>query len=81
MDGVRSRCDLHRGRHIRRNRSVRNAVLAAEIGITREALYRTLAVLEAEGCLTRTQTTILLKRLLDASVAATGTLGTTTVST
>ena len=28
MDGVRSRCDLHRRWHIRRNRSVRNAVLA-----------------------------------------------------
>jgi CRP/FNR family transcriptional regulator, dissimilatory nitrate respiration regulator len=36
--------------------------IAAEIGITREALYRTLAALEAEGCLTRTQTTILLKK-------------------
>ena len=37
--------------------------IAAEIGITREALYRTLAALEAEGCLTRTQTTILLKKI------------------
>ena len=36
--------------------------IAAEIGITREALYRTLAALEAEGCLTRTETTILLKK-------------------
>jgi CRP-like cAMP-binding protein len=36
--------------------------IAAEIGITREALYRTLAALEAEGYLTRTQTTILLKK-------------------
>ena len=36
--------------------------IAAEIGITREALYRTLAALEAGGCLTRTQTTILLKK-------------------
>jgi len=36
--------------------------IAAEIGITREALYRTLAALEAEGCLTRTDTTILLKK-------------------
>jgi len=36
--------------------------IAAEIGITREALYRTLAALEADGCLTRTQTTILLKK-------------------
>ena len=35
--------------------------IAAEIGITREALYRTLAALEAEGCLTRTETAILLK--------------------
>jgi CRP/FNR family transcriptional regulator, dissimilatory nitrate respiration regulator len=36
--------------------------IAAEIGITREALYRTLAALEAEGCITRTETTILLKK-------------------
>ena len=36
--------------------------IAAEIGMTREALYRTLAVLEAEGHLTRTNTTILLKK-------------------
>jgi hypothetical protein len=33
-----------------------------EIGITREALYQTLAAPEAEGCLTRTETTILLKK-------------------
>jgi CRP/FNR family transcriptional regulator, dissimilatory nitrate respiration regulator len=37
--------------------------IAAEIGITREALYRTFAALEAEGCLTRTETTILLKKI------------------
>jgi CRP-like cAMP-binding protein len=36
--------------------------IAAEIGITREALYRTIAALEAEGCLTRTETAILLKK-------------------
>lgn len=36
--------------------------IAAEIGITREALYRTLAALEAERCLTRTETAILLKK-------------------
>lgn len=36
--------------------------IAAEIGITREALYRTLAALEAEGCLTRSETAILLKK-------------------
>ncbi|SRR6266571_1393036 len=36
--------------------------IAAEIGMTREALYRTLATLEAEGCLTRTETAILLKK-------------------
>jgi CRP/FNR family transcriptional regulator, dissimilatory nitrate respiration regulator len=35
--------------------------IAAEIGITREALYRTLRKLEAEGHLTRTETAILLK--------------------
>src|SRR5712691_2373311 len=36
--------------------------IAAEIGITREALYRTLAALEAEGSLIRTETAILLKK-------------------
>jgi CRP/FNR family transcriptional regulator, dissimilatory nitrate respiration regulator len=36
--------------------------IAAEIGITREALYRTLASLEAEGNLTRTETEIVLKK-------------------
>jgi CRP-like cAMP-binding protein len=36
--------------------------IAAEIGMTREALYRTLAVLEAEGHLTRTEIAILLKK-------------------
>jgi len=36
--------------------------IAAEIGMTREALYRTLATLESEGHLTRTETAILLKK-------------------
>ena len=36
--------------------------IAAEIGMTREALYRTLAALEAEGCLTRKDNAILLKK-------------------
>ena len=36
--------------------------IAAEIGITREALYRTLAALETQGLLTRTETAILLKK-------------------
>jgi CRP/FNR family transcriptional regulator, dissimilatory nitrate respiration regulator len=36
--------------------------IAAEIGMTREALYRTLATLETEGHLTRTETAILLKK-------------------
>ncbi|HVH73829.1 MAG TPA: Crp/Fnr family transcriptional regulator [Stellaceae bacterium] len=36
--------------------------IAAEIGITREALYRTLAALEAEGRLTRTDAVIRLDR-------------------
>jgi CRP-like cAMP-binding protein len=35
--------------------------IAAEIGITREVLYRTLAALETEGHLTRTETAILVK--------------------
>jgi CRP-like cAMP-binding protein len=36
--------------------------IAAEIGMTREALYRTLAALEAQGFLTRTETLIMLKK-------------------
>jgi DNA-binding MarR family transcriptional regulator len=36
--------------------------IAAEIGMTREALYRTLAALEAEGHLTRTERAILLTK-------------------
>lgn len=36
--------------------------IAAEIGITREALYRTLAALETEGVLVRAENAILLKK-------------------
>jgi CRP-like cAMP-binding protein len=36
--------------------------IAAEIGITREALYRTLAALEAEGSITREGSAIALKK-------------------
>jgi CRP-like cAMP-binding protein len=36
--------------------------IAGEIGMSREALYRTLAALEAEGRLTRTETAILLTK-------------------
>jgi CRP-like cAMP-binding protein len=36
--------------------------MAAEIGMTREALYRSLAALETEGQLTRTETAILLTK-------------------
>src|SRR6516165_10908913 len=36
--------------------------IASEIGMTRETLYRTLAALETEGCLTRTETAILLEK-------------------
>jgi CRP/FNR family transcriptional regulator, dissimilatory nitrate respiration regulator len=36
--------------------------IAAEIGMTREALYRTLAALESEGQLSRTETAILLTK-------------------
>jgi len=36
--------------------------VAAEIGMSREALFRTLAALEAEGCLTRKDNAILLKK-------------------
>jgi CRP-like cAMP-binding protein len=40
--------------------------IAAEIGMTREAFYRALARLEAEGSVTRTETTIVLKKSDDA---------------
>jgi CRP-like cAMP-binding protein len=40
--------------------------IAAEIGISREALYRTLAALEAEGCLARRESEILLKKSASA---------------
>ena len=36
--------------------------IAAEIGMTREALYRTLAALEADGSIARTQTAIVLNK-------------------
>lgn len=36
--------------------------LAAELGLTHEALYRTLSKLEAEGTITRTQDAIILKK-------------------
>jgi DNA-binding IclR family transcriptional regulator len=36
--------------------------IAGEIGMTREALYRTLAALEAEGSLSRSESEILLKK-------------------
>jgi CRP-like cAMP-binding protein len=40
--------------------------VAAEIGMSREALFRTLAALEAEGCLTRKDNAILLKKSASA---------------
>jgi CRP-like cAMP-binding protein len=39
--------------------------IAAEIGMTREALYRTLAALEADGSIARTQTAIVLNKSAD----------------
>jgi CRP/FNR family transcriptional regulator, dissimilatory nitrate respiration regulator len=39
--------------------------IAAEIGMTREALYRALAALETEGRLIRTDTVILLEKSND----------------
>jgi CRP-like cAMP-binding protein len=39
--------------------------IAAEIGMTREALYRTLAALEADGSIARTQTAIVLNTSAD----------------
>ena len=41
--------------------------IAVEIGITREALYRTLAALEAEGHLSRTDAAIILLRKSDSA--------------
>jgi DNA-binding IclR family transcriptional regulator len=46
-------------------RSIALQDIAAEIGMTREVLYRTLAALETEGHLTRTQTAILLRNSND----------------
>ncbi len=37
--------------------------LAAEIGLTHEALYRTLAALEKEGAIRRTKGAVLLRKL------------------
>ena len=56
---LRLRAGLH-GRSIALEGQLQD--IAAEIGMTREALYRTLAALEAEGHLTRTETAILLKK-------------------
>lgn len=56
---LRLRAGLH-GRAIEIEGQLQD--IAAEIGITREALYRTLAILETEGQLTRTETAILLKK-------------------
>jgi len=53
-------CDGGHGRSIAIEGQLQD--IAAEIGITREALYRTLAGLEAEGSLTRTETEIRLKK-------------------
>jgi CRP-like cAMP-binding protein len=62
-DRVLQHLRLHAGMH---GRSVgiegQLQDIAAEIGMTREALYRTLAALEAEGSLSRTETAILLKK-------------------
>ncbi len=40
--------------------------IAAELGLTREAFYRTLAALEAAGAILRTEASIVLKRIGDA---------------
>ncbi|HEV8680831.1 MAG TPA: Crp/Fnr family transcriptional regulator, partial [Stellaceae bacterium] len=40
--------------------------MAAEIGVTREALYRTLAALEADGWISRTGNAIVLEKSNDA---------------
>jgi CRP-like cAMP-binding protein len=44
--------------------------IAAEIGMTREALYRNLAALEAEGSLTRTDTAIVLNKSAKSAKSA-----------
>ena len=41
--------------------------IAAEVGMTREALYRTLAALEAEGSVTRTETEMILLKKSNAA--------------
>ncbi|HXP06287.1 MAG TPA: Crp/Fnr family transcriptional regulator [Stellaceae bacterium] len=56
---LRLRAGLH-GRAIKVEGQLQD--IAAEIGMSREVLYRTLAALEAEGSITRTETEILLKK-------------------
>jgi DNA-binding phage protein len=56
---LRLRADLH-GRTVAIEGQLQD--IAAETGMTREALYRTLAALEAEGHLTRTDSAILLRK-------------------
>ena len=56
---LRLRAGLH-GRSIAIEGELQD--IAAEIGITREALYRTLAALEAEGSITREGSAIALKK-------------------
>lgn len=51
------------GRTIAMRRTVKG--LAAELGLTHEALYRTLAKLEAEGAIARTKDRIVLKKATD----------------
>src|SRR6516165_1694196 len=54
------RCARNDGRSIALDGQLQD--IAAEIGITREALYRTLSALETEGHLIRTDTAILLNK-------------------
>jgi CRP-like cAMP-binding protein len=52
-----------RGRSVRIEGQLQD--IAAEIGMTREALYRTLAALEADGSIARTETAIVLNKSAD----------------
>jgi CRP-like cAMP-binding protein len=56
---LRLRAGLH-GRSIAIEGQLQD--IAAEVGMTREALYRALARLEAEGSVTRTETLIILNK-------------------
>jgi CRP-like cAMP-binding protein len=63
MQYLRLRAGPDDGRSVRIEGQLQD--IAAEIGMTREALYRTLAALEADGSIARTETAIVLNKSAD----------------